>query len=518
MTGIPEQVLNKDIPLAAISVAYRFSWAAKRNNKRVEDMAYSLMGILQVNMPLLYGEGTKAFLRLQETVLSNSDDISALSWGFGLPWNEISSLGGGAVLAMSPAAFMHHPPEYAQNFRYKPRLHTTITGHGMHIDLAMVCVDTKNAIWLAIVDDNPAFRGAWLNKSYGIAVILRMVELGDTPTFERVMGCPPVPIRTMDFRRYIYQRGRSKMKTVYLRNSGTQVTMRSIRVTTASFRIQYLRRYLESKKLVKSASISWPLPNFRLPGQYNQSMAREMGCTRRDLLEQFVLRAQADRTGELVVNRAEFVIHLTRIYELEFELRDLYPPLSLGQLVETRFLIMPDGRKRSVPVLVCQGTVNQSFISIFSRPSPWDAKRPSRFGIKVDIIWDTISARSYEVKSAKWGRKRWVRKDAAIAVHPGLAKSPMFRHDSSEVRWDTRQNLSFQISSDQYYRYCHIYTRRTTGLPQVRKPGTCDCTIEVVDGYLHDSGEINGLTVHDRVSEEAMRRLQDMTPRWGASS
>lgn len=182
MTGIPEQVLNKDIPLAAISVAYRFSWAAKRNTKRVEDMAYSLMGILQVNMPLLYGEGTKAFLRLQETVLSNSDDISAPSWGFGLPWNEISSLGGGAVLAMSPAAFMYHPPEYAQNFRYKPRLHTTITGHGMHIDLAMVCVDTKNAIWLAIVDDNPAFRGAWLNKSYGIAVILRMVELGDTPS------------------------------------------------------------------------------------------------------------------------------------------------------------------------------------------------------------------------------------------------------------------------------------------------------------------------------------------------
>lgn len=41
-------------------------WAASRETKRLEDMAYCLLGIFNVNMPLLYGEGRRAFIRLQE--------------------------------------------------------------------------------------------------------------------------------------------------------------------------------------------------------------------------------------------------------------------------------------------------------------------------------------------------------------------------------------------------------------------------------------------------------------------
>ncbi len=44
-------------------------WAAYRETTRVEDKAYCLMGIFGVSMPLLYGEGDRAFIRLQEEIL-----------------------------------------------------------------------------------------------------------------------------------------------------------------------------------------------------------------------------------------------------------------------------------------------------------------------------------------------------------------------------------------------------------------------------------------------------------------
>ena len=47
------------------SIAMRMTWASDRETTRPEDSAYCLLGIFGVNMPLLYGEGAKAFLRLQ---------------------------------------------------------------------------------------------------------------------------------------------------------------------------------------------------------------------------------------------------------------------------------------------------------------------------------------------------------------------------------------------------------------------------------------------------------------------
>ena len=56
------------------SVAQKMCWASGRKTRRVEDMAYSLMGIFDVNMPLLYGEGKKAFMRLQHEIVKISND------------------------------------------------------------------------------------------------------------------------------------------------------------------------------------------------------------------------------------------------------------------------------------------------------------------------------------------------------------------------------------------------------------------------------------------------------------
>jgi hypothetical protein len=62
-------VLHGEAGLGEFAVARRISWAARRETTRVEDMAYCLWGIFDVNMPLWYGEGKKAFTRLQTAIV-----------------------------------------------------------------------------------------------------------------------------------------------------------------------------------------------------------------------------------------------------------------------------------------------------------------------------------------------------------------------------------------------------------------------------------------------------------------
>lgn len=73
-----------------INIATRMSWAGKRKTTRIEDIAYSLMGIFDVNMPLLYGEGKKAFTRLQEEIMKVSDDATLFAWGLASTIRTIS--------------------------------------------------------------------------------------------------------------------------------------------------------------------------------------------------------------------------------------------------------------------------------------------------------------------------------------------------------------------------------------------------------------------------------------------
>ncbi|KAF2004021.1 hypothetical protein P154DRAFT_417596, partial [Amniculicola lignicola CBS 123094] len=78
-TGISQYVLvtgNVD----RSSVACRMSWACNRVTTQTEDLAYCLMGIFDINMPLLYGEGDKAFIRLQEEIMRDSSDQTLFLW------------------------------------------------------------------------------------------------------------------------------------------------------------------------------------------------------------------------------------------------------------------------------------------------------------------------------------------------------------------------------------------------------------------------------------------------------
>lgn len=76
ITRIPQSVLLLEEEISATSVAERMSWASKRRTTRPEDEAYCLLGIFDINMPTLYGEGTRAFQRLQEEIMKKSVDTS----------------------------------------------------------------------------------------------------------------------------------------------------------------------------------------------------------------------------------------------------------------------------------------------------------------------------------------------------------------------------------------------------------------------------------------------------------
>ncbi|KAI0653708.1 heterokaryon incompatibility protein-domain-containing protein [Cubamyces menziesii] len=80
-TGVDAAILTGEATLDSVSVARRMSWASKRETKRIEDQAYSLMGIFGVYMPTIYGEEEHAFLRLQQEIIKTIPDQSIFAWG-----------------------------------------------------------------------------------------------------------------------------------------------------------------------------------------------------------------------------------------------------------------------------------------------------------------------------------------------------------------------------------------------------------------------------------------------------
>ncbi|KAI9855986.1 MAG: hypothetical protein M1813_009311 [Trichoglossum hirsutum] len=101
-TGIPEHVLREHEALASCSIAMKMSWAARRQTTRVEDVGYCLLGIFDVNMPLIYGEGLKAFRRLQEEIIKRNNDMTIFAWDVSQS-HEQHFLG---LFATSPTAFI----------------------------------------------------------------------------------------------------------------------------------------------------------------------------------------------------------------------------------------------------------------------------------------------------------------------------------------------------------------------------------------------------------------------------
>ena len=101
ITRVPPHILKDGLDANRPCIAQIMSWAANRTTTRVEDRAYSLMGLLDVNMPMLYGEGWKAFHRLQLEIIRSSNDQSIFAWGWNSPSVRI-----GSILADDPSFFV----------------------------------------------------------------------------------------------------------------------------------------------------------------------------------------------------------------------------------------------------------------------------------------------------------------------------------------------------------------------------------------------------------------------------
>ena len=126
ITGIPTGfLLGDDIGYA--SIAQRMSWASKRKTTRNEDLAYCLMGLFGIYMPMLYGEGERAFIRLQEEIMKVSDDHSLFAWS--------SKEDHGGILATSPAAFADSGNIIPTNPSYTTTSPSTLSGRGIHLSL-----------------------------------------------------------------------------------------------------------------------------------------------------------------------------------------------------------------------------------------------------------------------------------------------------------------------------------------------------------------------------------------------
>jgi hypothetical protein len=104
LTRIPTDILLNKTDILRATIAERMSWASNRQTKRKEDLAYCLLGIFDVNMPLIYGEGEKAFRRLQEEIIKRSNDLTIFMWdpALGNSANVPTYVG---ILAKSPVQF-----------------------------------------------------------------------------------------------------------------------------------------------------------------------------------------------------------------------------------------------------------------------------------------------------------------------------------------------------------------------------------------------------------------------------
>ncbi|KAL4074797.1 heterokaryon incompatibility protein-domain-containing protein [Scleroderma yunnanense] len=114
ITRVPARILESGFPRDRPSVAQIMSWAADRRTTRVEDKAYSLLGLFQVHLPMIYGEQENAFRRLQEEIIRKYNDHSIFAWD---PEGKIARFG--SVLADDPSFFR----ECSDIVKMKPDMH-----------------------------------------------------------------------------------------------------------------------------------------------------------------------------------------------------------------------------------------------------------------------------------------------------------------------------------------------------------------------------------------------------------
>ncbi|KAK2770905.1 HET domain-containing protein [Colletotrichum kahawae] len=132
ITGISYLVLQDSSNLRHTPVAVKMSWAASRKTKRIEDRAYSLLGVFNINMPMIYGEGHKAFRRLQEEIARETNDLSLFAWRVPHPTESESQMFRG-LFARSPSEFSSCATITKSVIRHDTQQEFSLTNKGVRI-------------------------------------------------------------------------------------------------------------------------------------------------------------------------------------------------------------------------------------------------------------------------------------------------------------------------------------------------------------------------------------------------
>lgn len=148
ITGIDIDILVDPELLGHASIAQRMSWASCRVTSRPEDMAYCLMGLFNVQIPMLYGEGAeKAFLRLQEEIMASSDDQSLFAWRD----ESAAPTARYGLLATTPKFFMNSSRKVPYE-DWQCRRPYQMTNRGLQVELPLRELPGEKGLYCAVLD------------------------------------------------------------------------------------------------------------------------------------------------------------------------------------------------------------------------------------------------------------------------------------------------------------------------------------------------------------------------------
>lgn len=174
ITGISPSVLNLH-QLDSIPVAVKMAWAARRQTTRVEDRAYCLLGMFNIYMPLLYGEGAHAFRRLQEEIIKRSDDLSIFA-----PLAIGMDNDGRVAHDLVPRDLFASGPEAFKNIKHIKKSKSQIgpgsfamTNNGLHFTGAILKTNMKDQVFKLGLNHNAATSEG--GELRGLQVLLKKV-------------------------------------------------------------------------------------------------------------------------------------------------------------------------------------------------------------------------------------------------------------------------------------------------------------------------------------------------------
>ncbi|KAG1865950.1 hypothetical protein F4604DRAFT_1625024 [Suillus subluteus] len=125
-------------------VPEKMLWISRRRTTRIEDMAYSLIGIFDISLMIAYGEGNRAFFRLMEEIIKRYDKWDVFLWSgrcsrynAALP-DTPRSYAAGCIETLRDAV------DRAASYEFGDR-HFTLTNHGLAIWMLLLDVDVEDS-------------------------------------------------------------------------------------------------------------------------------------------------------------------------------------------------------------------------------------------------------------------------------------------------------------------------------------------------------------------------------------